>query len=209
MIGNRTDHHRSRPNLGVMPDGDVAQNLRTRADHDVIPDRRMPLAFLLARAAQRHALVEQHVIADLCRLADHHAHAVIDEAAPADGRAWMDFDAGESADELRQNACRESETSLVHSMPQPVQEDCMETRVAEEDFDRALRGGVAAEDGIDLFPDGSEHGAYIRLSHRLSGCRKGCGPAGWIVEIAIAGLAWIAFCRMPPDSARSEERRVG
>ena len=39
------------------------------------------------RAAERDALIDRHVVADLGGLADHHAHAVIDEEAPADLRA--------------------------------------------------------------------------------------------------------------------------
>ena len=60
----------------------------------------MALAVLLAGAAQRDALVQQHVVADLRGLADHHAHAVIDEEAAADARAGMNLDARQSARKL-------------------------------------------------------------------------------------------------------------
>ena len=36
---------------------------------------------------KRNALIDGHVVADLGGLADDHAHAVIDEEAPADFRA--------------------------------------------------------------------------------------------------------------------------
>ena len=53
------------------------------------------------RAAQRHALVNGAVIADLRSFADDHAHAVVDEHAPADDSRRMDFNAGEPAPEMR------------------------------------------------------------------------------------------------------------
>ena len=59
-----------------------------------------------ARAAEGDALVERHVVADLGGLADHHAHAVIDEEAPTDLRARMDLDAGEEAAEVAHEAAR-------------------------------------------------------------------------------------------------------
>ena len=55
----------------------------------------MPLAGGKAGAAERDALVEGHVVADLRRLADHHAHPVVDEEAVADPRRGMDLDPGQ------------------------------------------------------------------------------------------------------------------
>ena len=46
--------------------------------------RRVALAGRKAGAAERHALIQRHVVADLGRLADHHAHPVVDEEAVAD-----------------------------------------------------------------------------------------------------------------------------
>ena len=44
----------------------------------------MALAVFLAGAAESHSLIESHVVADDRCLADHHAHAVIDEQPAAD-----------------------------------------------------------------------------------------------------------------------------
>ena len=60
--------------------------------------------FVERRAAERDALVDRAVVADLGRLADHDAHAVVDEDAPADLRARMDLDAGEEARQVRDEA---------------------------------------------------------------------------------------------------------
>ena len=49
---------------------------------------RLPVLF--AGAAQRHALIQQHIVADFGGFADHHAHAVIDEEAAADAApGWI------------------------------------------------------------------------------------------------------------------------
>ena len=61
----------------------------------------MPLLSRQRRAAERHALVDRAVIADLGRLADDDAHPVVDEDAPADRRARMDLDTGQPARPLR------------------------------------------------------------------------------------------------------------
>ena len=72
-------------------------------DH-AVAQRRMPFSADFAGAAQGYALIQQHVFADLCRFTNHHAHAVIDEESPADGRARMNFDAGDGPGELAHDA---------------------------------------------------------------------------------------------------------
>ena len=49
------------------------EQLRARADRDVVLHRRMALARGEARAAERHALIQRHVVADVGGLADHDA----------------------------------------------------------------------------------------------------------------------------------------
>ncbi len=65
------------------PMRDIAQYLGAGADHDVVADRGMPFTVFLAGAAQGHALVQRDIVAHDRGLADDHAHAVIDEEAPA------------------------------------------------------------------------------------------------------------------------------
>ena len=92
VIRNGSDHHGARADLGVVADRDIAQNLGAGPDHHVVADGGMALALLLAGSAQRHALVQQYIVADLGGFADHGAHAVVDEAAPSNLRAGMDLD---------------------------------------------------------------------------------------------------------------------
>jgi hypothetical protein len=60
---------------------------------------------------------------------------------------------------LRQNARQQHESGLMHPMAHAMQQDGVKARVTEEDFYRALRGRIATENGINLLPDRSEHGA--------------------------------------------------
>ena len=82
-------------------------------------------------AAQGHPVIERDVVADLRGLADHHAHAVVDEEAAADAGAGMDLDAGQEAAEMRERRGRSSrQPRLQSAMGQPVQTDGMEARIA-------------------------------------------------------------------------------
>src|SRR4029077_19850824 len=88
---NGANHHRPGADLGAVSNRDIAKNLGARADHDVVSDGRVALAFFFAGSAQRHALIEQYVVTDLRGLADHHAHAMVDKTAAPDGRARVDL----------------------------------------------------------------------------------------------------------------------
>ena len=81
-------------------DGERPEHGSTRPDHDLVADRRVALAGIEADAAQGDTLIEGHIVADLGGLADHHAHAVIDEEAPPDPRARVDLDPGHEAADL-------------------------------------------------------------------------------------------------------------
>ena len=81
---------------------DRPEQLRARADHDVVAHGRVALAAREARAAQRDPLVEGHVVADLGRLADHDAGPVVDEERFADPRRRVDLHAGQDTARVRQ-----------------------------------------------------------------------------------------------------------
>ena len=57
----------------------------------------MALAGVLAGAAQSDTVVDGAVVPDLAGLAEHDAHAVINEQASADGGTGVDLDAGAAA----------------------------------------------------------------------------------------------------------------
>jgi hypothetical protein len=96
-------------------DDDVAQHARARANDHVVCERGMPLAGLFARAAQGHALVERHIVADDRSLADHHAHAVIDEEAAADfAPGWISIPVSRRATATAHRAARKRQP-WIHS----------------------------------------------------------------------------------------------
>ena len=118
----------------------------------------MALALVQAGAAQRDAVIQGHILADLGRLADHHAHAVVDEQARADRRAGMDFDAGQAAHHLREPARQQFQP--VH--PQPVCDavapDGVQAGIAEQHFQQTARGRVAFEHRLDIAAKRFQHG---------------------------------------------------
>ena len=73
IAGHVLDHHRVGTDLRGVADRDRAEELRARADRDVVLDRRVTLAAGEPGPAEGGPLVERHAIADLRRLADHHA----------------------------------------------------------------------------------------------------------------------------------------
>src|SRR5437763_1931770 len=135
MIRHRTHDHRSSTNLDVISDADIAQNFRTGSDYDAVADGRMPLAGILPRSAERHALVQQHVVSDLGCLADHHAHSVIDEETAPDSRARMDLDARHRSRELRNDARESKPSREIQTMRDPVQHCRVESRIAQQYFE--------------------------------------------------------------------------
>jgi hypothetical protein len=100
-----------------------------------------------------------HVVADLGRLADHHAHAVVDEHAPADGGAGVDLDAGQPACHVRREAARPAPAPHPEGVRKPMQHQCMQAGVAGQHLPGRARCGVALADAGDVFTQAAEHGA--------------------------------------------------
>jgi hypothetical protein len=92
--GDGADYDGARADFDVVADFDVAEDFRAGADDYAVAERWVPLAGVLACAAEGDALVEEAVVADFGGLADDDAHAVVDEEAAADARRGG-FDAGQ------------------------------------------------------------------------------------------------------------------
>jgi len=182
---------------------DVAEYRGARADHDVIAKRRMPLALLLASAAQRHSLVKQHVVADLSRFPDHDAGAMVYEEPPPDGRARMNFDAGQEAAELGDQARQQGHTPAVQAMGQAVQQDGMQTRITEQNFRHALGGRIPLEGRMNLLSDLSEHASTSMIQELKGRTMMVCNPTGQVQKVQIAtGLK--SARKAGPGTARSQ-----
>ncbi len=76
--------------LGTLADAHVAEHLGADAEQHPAGDLRMPVAALLAVAAERHRLEDGDVVGHNRGLADHHARGVIDEHPGADPGRRMD-----------------------------------------------------------------------------------------------------------------------
>src|SRR5262249_47059228 len=74
-------HHRARADAAARADGEGPDNLGARAHHHVVAEGGMTLLPLVAGAAEGDALEQAHVPSQLRRLADDHAHTVVDEEA--------------------------------------------------------------------------------------------------------------------------------
>ena len=115
--------------------------------------RRVALAGREAGAAERHALVDRHVVADLGRLADHDAHPVVDEQPVADLRRRVDLDARSAR--ARRSASARGATgtpALVERVRDAVREQRVHAGPGGEDLERrdAARGGIALVGGGDV-----------------------------------------------------------
>ena len=70
--------------------------------------------------AQRDALIELDVVADLRGLADDYAGGVIDEEVPADGRAGVDVHAGDAVGPFGHDARNERHAELVQLVREAI-----------------------------------------------------------------------------------------
>lgn len=71
---------RSQPSgsdFGVFPDRKRSDDLRTGADHNIVLQRRMTFPGLLTITAERHALIQRHVVSDNGCFSDNHTRTMI------------------------------------------------------------------------------------------------------------------------------------
>ena len=135
----------------------------------------MALAGFLPRAAKGHSLIQGDVVADDRGLADDDAHAMIDEEAPADFRAGMDFDSGDEPAELRQRPRGKSPAVNPQPVMKAVAPQRMQTGVEHDDLQPGLRRGIAFQYRGDVFAYAGEHAhtvtsVAVRASDSLRSC---------------------------------------
>ena len=107
VCGDIAENHGSCGDFGIVADREIAEKLRTRADHYVISERRMAFSGFLPCAAESHSLVYRAVVADYRGLADHDSRAVVDEKSSADRGTRMDLDPRKGTRRLTYQACGE------------------------------------------------------------------------------------------------------
>jgi len=106
----------------------------------------MTLAVLLTRAAERHALIECHVIADDSGLSDDDAITVVDKEILADLRARVDFDACLAHGALRDPPRPEIMSAEIELMRDAIMQHDLKARIEEHLHVRVYRRVTLAND---------------------------------------------------------------
>src|SRR5881409_2269070 len=193
---------------GARADPHRAQDGRARVDDDAALDVGMAIAPLDDPAlgitgeverAERHALVDRHLVPDLARLTDHHPGPVVDEEAPPDACPRMDVDAGTRVGVLAHDARDDRHTLRMEEVRQSIHRNRLKTRVGEDDLLERLRGRIAVVGRLDVGP---QDGTNVRdLGEQLQGCRLGPGAA----VLAVGGRDGAsALEAQPPLDLRAE-----
>ena len=125
-------HDRICRNAAVVPYLQRAEHLCARADEDVIADGRVPLADVLARAAERDTVVYKAVVPDLGGLADDDAHAVVNDKALADLRAGVYLYPGAVPAALRDEPGKKLQPVHVAPVRAPVAEHRLYPRIKQQ-----------------------------------------------------------------------------
>ena len=136
---NIPGHNRVCANLRIVSDADVSQNFGSGADHDIVSDRRMAFAVLLAGSSQRRAMVHRAVVADDRRFPDHHAHAVVDEESFPDIGGGMNFDAVDHAHEIHDALSKQLQFYFIEKMGDAVPENRLHSGIEQNDLQIAPR----------------------------------------------------------------------
>jgi hypothetical protein len=104
---NVLDDNRTGSDPGVIAHRNRSQDSRASADNHVIAYGWVALGSFHARATQDSSLVQEHIVPDLCGLANHHAHAAVNERASAEHGPGMDLYAGEPTVDVRDQTAQE------------------------------------------------------------------------------------------------------
>jgi hypothetical protein len=103
-------------------------------------------------------VIQGALVLDDGGLADHHAHAMVNEDAAPDRRPRMNLDAGNPAREMGQRTRHPAQTGGPQPVRNPVQGKGMETRIAGQHLPGGSGGRIAFENAGDVFTQMSEHG---------------------------------------------------
>ena len=152
------DHHGVGPDPAVVADLDRAEDLGAGADDHAVSDGGVAFPGIAAGAAERDAVINRDVVADLRGFADHHAGRVVNEHAGAENGPGMDVDPGQDAGDLPDRARGHLRATFPQPVADPVSPDGVHARVGEDDLQGAGDGGIALLRRPYVVPDGREHG---------------------------------------------------
>ena len=179
--------------------GLATQDRGIGVDDHAVADGRVPLgvaddlAGLLvageAEGAQRHSLVKLDSLADLGRLADDDAGAVIDEEPPADRGAGMDIDAGLAVCVLGHHPGDQRNVETIKLVSHAINGDGRQAGVAKDDLVGALGGRVAVKRGLHVFGQ-----SVAQLGQRLQEADHDRLRLGFEIGLAVLRVAIVAEC---------------
>ena len=157
VIRNGFHDHRTCPDLDAIADLDSAENLGSRADHNVIANRRMAFAALVARATKRDSLINQNIIANFRRLTNYYTHPVINKKTVADFSAGVDFNPRQKTGKLRHETRQNGDTRQIKPVRHAMHKHGMKARITKDNFEDTAGSGVLTENGFDLFANYARH----------------------------------------------------
>ena len=102
-------------------------------------------------------MIDRAVVADLRGFADHHAHAVVDEDAPADADRRVNFNAGAEAPDVAHPAGKAVPALNPAPVRAAVKGKRMQARITEENLQGADGGRVPLQNGPHVFLDALKH----------------------------------------------------
>ena len=100
------DYHGVGADSAIVADLDRAKDFGAGADDHPIADGRVAFPGVAAGTAERDAVIDRDVVADLGGFADHHTGRVVDEQPGAEYGARMDVDPGQNAGDLPEACAR-------------------------------------------------------------------------------------------------------
>jgi hypothetical protein len=115
----------------IVPDSERTEYFGSRADQHVVSDGWVPFADVLAGSAQGDALIDGAPVADFSSFPNHHAHAVVDEKAFANGGSRMNFDARPVPRMLRNSPGKKRAPMQVKPVGDPIQAYGLEAGILE------------------------------------------------------------------------------
>src|SRR5690606_11842662 len=110
-----------------------------------VSHRRVALPRARTPPAEDGPLVERDILAYFSRLADHDAHAVVDEATRSDLRPGMDLDARQESGEVGDEARHEAKPQPPEGVGDPVELKGVKSRVTQEHLEEVAGRRISFE----------------------------------------------------------------
>ena len=144
----------ARDNAVFSNNGGAAENGGIGIDDDAVFEG--GVAFLVGhmfghrQRAQRYALVEFDVVADVRGSANNNAGTVVNEKAVADASGGVNVNACFPVGKLRQHTRHQGHVVQVEGVGEPIEGDGIEAGVGKNHFIQALGGRVPLENGLGI-----------------------------------------------------------